>query len=153
MRQVLYALVFLSLAGVTPTGIYAYGLLGILGIESKEKHVALHLLSPAGLTVADFLEEDRSRLLPWTERIAHTLLTVNYGAILALWVPVICNHLVAAWPLTLTIVTWAALPTGISLINYGVPSFINGAVALGVLIWGIRDFLASRRIYKFNQVF
>lgn len=54
----------------------AYGFAGILGVE-------------AGLTLYDFVTEDRTRLLPWTERVTHTLLTLNFGAILALWLPVI----------------------------------------------------------------
>jgi hypothetical protein len=44
------------------------------------------------------------------------------------------------------------LPTGISLAYYGLPTFVNVAVAGGVFLWGVRDFLASRRILKFNKV-
>eukprot|EP01127_Copromyxa_protea_P012731 TRINITY_DN3338_c0_g1_i2.p1 TRINITY_DN3338_c0_g1~~TRINITY_DN3338_c0_g1_i2.p1 ORF type:complete len:511 (-),score=74.87 TRINITY_DN3338_c0_g1_i2:178-1686(-) len=122
-RQILYFAVFLALAGITPTGVYAYGLLGILGVETT-------------LTLADFLEEDRTRLLPWTERITHTLLTINYGAILALWVPIILS--------------WAALPTGIAIHHYGIPGWLNFFVALGVLTWGGRDYAAWRRLTRIN---
>ena len=39
------------------------------------------------ITLWDFVEEDRTRLLPATERATHTLLTLNYGVILALLAP------------------------------------------------------------------
>ena len=47
----------------------------------------------------DFVEEDLSRKLPASERINHTLLALNYGAILVLLLPVL--------------VGWAAQPTAI----------------------------------------
>ena len=37
----------------------------------------------------DFVEEDMSRKLPASERINHTLLAINYGAILVLAMPVL----------------------------------------------------------------
>ena len=36
------------------------------------------------ITLMDFVEEDMSRKLPASERINHTLLAINYGAILIL---------------------------------------------------------------------
>ena len=36
------------------------------------------------ITLADFIEEDMSRKLPASERVNHTLLAINYGAILVL---------------------------------------------------------------------
>ena len=41
------------------------------------------------ITLMDFVEEDMSRKLPASERINHTLLAINYGAILVLAVPVL----------------------------------------------------------------
>ena len=41
------------------------------------------------ITLADFIEEDMSRKLPASERVNHTLLAINYGAILVLAVPVL----------------------------------------------------------------
>lgn len=51
------------------------------------------LLLPAGLfvielvaTLSDFVEEDRSRILPATERILHTILAINAGAMVVAFV-------------------------------------------------------------------
>ena len=41
------------------------------------------------ITLMDFVEEDMSRKLPASERINHTLLAINYGAILVLLMPVL----------------------------------------------------------------
>ena len=40
--------------------------------------------SRSSITLVDFVEEDVSRKLPASERVTHTLLALNYGAILAL---------------------------------------------------------------------
>jgi hypothetical protein len=45
------------------------------------------LVAELGVTLLDFVEEDRSRLLPASERVLHTFLAVNYGAFLALFTP------------------------------------------------------------------
>ncbi len=42
-----------------------------------------------GITLWDFVEEDRVRALPSSERVTHTLLTLNYGALLAMLAPVL----------------------------------------------------------------
>eukprot|EP01125_Pyxidicula_operculata_P011901 TRINITY_DN3896_c0_g1_i3.p1 TRINITY_DN3896_c0_g1~~TRINITY_DN3896_c0_g1_i3.p1 ORF type:complete len:514 (+),score=96.16 TRINITY_DN3896_c0_g1_i3:1327-2868(+) len=126
MRSLLYTVVFLALAGVTPQGIYAYGLAGIIVVESL-------------LTLWDFVTEDKTRKLPATERITHTLLTLNFGAILALWMPIILG-------------SWATTPTsGIVLNYYGLPSIFFAGVSAGVFLWSFRDFFASRRLYKFHR--
>ena len=48
------------------------------------------------ITLMDFVEEDLSRKLPASERVTHTLLAINYGAILALLVPVLVGWASAA---------------------------------------------------------
>jgi hypothetical protein len=45
------------------------------------------LVAEIGVTLLDFVQEDRSRVLPATERVLQTILAVNYGAFLALLVP------------------------------------------------------------------
>ena len=62
------------------------------------------------ITLIDFVEEDMSRKLPASERVTHTLLALNYGAILALLVPVL--------------VGWAAQPTAIVPAWYGIGSVL-----------------------------
>jgi uncharacterized protein len=119
VRNMLYAVVFLGLAWTTPQGAWAWALMAILLIE-------------LGITLCDFVEEDRVRLLPATERITHTLLTLNYGVILALWLP--------------TLWADASAPTQLALINHGI--IISGALtvaALGVVISGVRDLFAAAR--------
>jgi uncharacterized protein len=124
-RGALYTGVFASFAGLTPHGILAYGMAGILVIET-------------GITLADFVTEDRTRLLPSTERVTHTLMTLNYGALLACWLPVLlCD--------------WATLPTGIVFENYGIFSALNALCAVGVGAWSVRDWFAAKRLGVFAQ--
>lgn len=122
IRQVFYAGVFTSLAGVTPQGGFAYGM-GAL------------LVSELGLTLWDFVNEDQTRKLPWTERIAHTLLTLNYGAILACWAPVLYQA--------------SLLPTNIVFESYGIFTGINAVCVAGVSLWSVRDWFAHKRLVRF----
>jgi uncharacterized protein len=74
VRNLAYAVMFTALGWFEPRGLWAVALLALLAGE---------LL----ITLWDFVEEDRTRHLPATERITHTLLTLNYGVILAMLVP------------------------------------------------------------------
>ena len=91
------------------------------------------LVAEIVITLMDFVEEDMSRKLPASERINHTLLAINYGAILVLLLPVL--------------IAWAAQPTGITV----------GVCRAAQHRWrrprrsapascGLRDFAASRRL-------
>jgi uncharacterized protein (TIGR01777 family) len=80
------------------------------------------------ITLADFVEEDRSRRLPPLERVLHTILALTYGANLALWAPELARA--------------AYAPTGFSPVYYGVWSWSVGLFALGVFAWGVRDLIA-----------
>src|SRR5580658_4585465 len=81
------------------------------------------------LTLMDFVEEDMSRKLPATERVTHTLLALNYGAILMLLLP-----LLLAWTRDAT----AILPAW-----HGLWSILAAISAFGVTLSGLRDFAAS----------
>ena len=83
------------------------------------------------VTLVDFVEEDMSRKLPASERVTHTLLALNYGAILAVLVPVL--------------VGWAGQPTAVVPVWYGIGSVLAALAALGVVVFGLRDVLAARR--------
>src|SRR5262249_30824747 len=85
LRNRRYAVLFLMLAWLK-----VYGLLELL--------VMVVLAVEVLITLWDFVEEDLSRRLPASERINHTLLAVNYGAILVLLMPVLAD--------------WARLSTG-----------------------------------------
>jgi len=69
-RELIYAGVFVIVAWLAPHGMWAWALLCVLLIE-------------VAITLADFVEEDRTRTLPPFERILHTILAVNLGVVLA----------------------------------------------------------------------
>ena len=118
-REAIYGGVFLALAWTEWHGAFAWLMGGVLLVEVV-------------LTLADFLEEDRSRKLPPTERVLHTVLAVMYGLFLATLAP----HLVA----------WAAAPTGLAWSPHGLASWALSMFAAGVFAWSVRDGLAVRRL-------
>jgi hypothetical protein len=93
IRSMLYSILFLSFGWTQWHGWLALVFAAILVIELM-------------LTLWDFVEEDRSRVLPATERITHTLLALNFGAIIALFSP--------------ELLRWQDLPTGLHLIDHGI---------------------------------
>lgn len=118
VRNLLYALLFLALGWTEPRGVWAIALIGLLLVELF-------------ITLWDFVEEDRSRALPATERVTHTLLTLNYGVILALLVPLLAG--------------WAGDPTAMPPARHGWLSWACTIGAAGVTIFGLRDLAAARR--------
>lgn len=118
VRNLAYALMFIALGWGEPRGAWAIALMALLTGE---------LL----ITLWDFVEEDRSRRLPATERVTHTLLTLNYGAILAVLLPLLAD--------------WATQPTAILTAYHGVMSWFCVIAAVGVVISGLRDLAAARR--------
>ncbi len=121
VRNLLYALLFAMLGFAEPGGALALAFLGLLAAE---------LL----ITLWDFVEEDRSRLLPASERVTHTLLALNYGAILALIAPVLLG--------------WAGRPTGIAGAWYGAWSWLCAFGAAATFLFGMRDLAAARRLSR-----
>lgn len=124
IRNILYAALFLMLGLSEPAGAWIIILFFILSVEM-------------GITLWDFVEEDRTRALPATERVTHTLLTLNYGVILALLVPILWER--------------AALPTALPLVTHGWLSVFFVAGAIGVILCGIRDVAASRRSARLSD--
>jgi uncharacterized protein (TIGR01777 family) len=121
IRNLFYALLFALFGWSEVHGVWAMIVIGLL-------------LAEAIITLMDFVEEDRSRALPATERVTHTLLALNYGAILALLLPVL-------W-------AWSREPAEIAFAQYGIFSFLASAAALGTAICGPRDLFAARRIAR-----
>ncbi|MEY2927112.1 MAG: hypothetical protein RL367_1589, partial [Pseudomonadota bacterium] len=117
-RNLIYAIVFAALGLTEPHGVYATALIALLVIEAM-------------ITLIDFVEEDRTRLLPWTERVLHTLLTLNYGVVLALLIPVLLG--------------WAGQATVLLPAHHGWLSLIFALAACGVIVSGIRDLFAAAR--------
>lgn len=121
VRNLFYSAIFLTLGFTEPAGAFAIALIALLGVEIV-------------ITLWDFVEEDRSRRLPPTERVLHTLLALNYGAILALLAPALTR--------------WAGQPTGLDPAHYGFWSWLCVAAAAGTALFGVRDLAASARLQR-----
>ena len=76
VRNLLYVVLYLTLAWSEPMGRWTALIGAVLATEVV-------------LTFWDWVEEDRSRPLPATERALHGVLTINYGIILAMLAPVL----------------------------------------------------------------
>jgi uncharacterized protein (TIGR01777 family) len=124
VRNTLYAFLFLVLGWLEVHGIFAIIIIAVLVAEIV-------------ITLMDFVEEDMSRKLPATERVNHTLLAINYGAILVLLLPVL--------------IAWASLPTEIQSAYTGLFSMVAAASALGAALCGVRDFTASKRLARMHS--
>jgi len=118
VRNLAYAVTFMALGWSEPHGAAALALIAVL-------------VGEAAITLWDFVEEDRTRKLPASERITHTLLTLNYGVILAMLVPLA--------------IEWAALPTAFARTYYWPWSWLGALAAVGVTASGLRDVAAARR--------
>lgn len=118
VRNFFYMIIFLCFAWAEPRGLFTMLLGGILVVEVL-------------ITLWDFVEEDLTRKLPGTERVTHTLLALNYGAILALAAPVL--------------IEWARMDTAIIPVSYGWWSVMATVSAIGVGLFSARDLLAAKR--------
>lgn len=121
IRNLAYGAMFTMLGWTVPGGAWASGLLALMAGELF-------------ITLWDFVEEDRTRHLPASERVTHTLLTLNYGIILAMLVP---------WLLHL-----AAQPTALGYAFHGLVSWFCAIAAGGVIVSGVRDLAAARRTVR-----
>ncbi|MFC1748720.1 TIGR01777 family oxidoreductase [Pseudomonadota bacterium] len=119
VRALLYAVVFAAIAKFEFHGAWIAFISIIVVIE-------------VALTLWDFIVEDNSRKLPSSERILHTILAINGGAVFGLY----------AWQLA----QWSALPTALVGVDYGWASHILILFAIGVALSGIRDGLAAWRL-------
>lgn len=124
VRNLAYAVMFAMLGWSRPGGAWAAGLIALLAGELM-------------ITLWDFVEEDRTRKLPGTERVTHTLLTLNYGIILAQLVP------------------WLfGLAGGATLLTpafHGLMSWFCAIAAVGVIVSGVRDLAAAARCKRLVQ--
>jgi uncharacterized protein (TIGR01777 family) len=118
VRNLAYAVMFMALGWTTPLGWCAAALIALMAGELV-------------ITLWDFVEEDRTRHLPATERVTHTLLTLNYGVILAMLVPILIHR--------------AGEPTALPIVHQGVIGWVCAIAALGVIVSGLRDLAAARR--------
>ncbi|MBV6322873.1 TIGR01777 family oxidoreductase [Duganella violaceipulchra] len=121
LRAMIYSALFIGLAGWAFHGAWAWVLLVVFSVEIV-------------LTLWDFVVEDRTRLLPATERVTHTVLAMNGGAFIAL--------------LALNTPQWLAMPTALAWQPQGALSVFLALCGVGVGLSGVRDALASREIGK-----
>jgi len=124
VRNLIYAGLFLLIGWAEPRGWLATGVLILLAIEVV-------------ITLTDFVEEDRTRRLPASERVTHTLLALNYGAILALLTP--------------SLLAWSAGSAGLVAVSHGWWTLLASVAAAGVAVFGVRDLLASARSERLVQ--
>lgn len=120
-REAIYGIVFLGLAWFEWRGALAAVL-------------AILLVAELGITLSDFLEEDRTRRLPPFERVLHTLLTISYGLFLGVFAPML--------------LTWAQLPTAWVLTPHGWASWLCSVYGIGVLAWSLRNVRAVLRLNR-----
>lgn len=118
LREAVYAVIFLTLPWLRWEGWLAWVLAVLLAVEIV-------------ITMQDFLLEDRTRKLPPTERVLHTVMAIGYGGLLALLVPVL--------------VDWSTRPTGFTVEGHGALSWAATALGVGVLVWTVRDLAAGTR--------
>jgi uncharacterized protein (TIGR01777 family) len=118
VRNLSYAVMVMALGWSRPQGALAVALIALM-------------LAELVVTLWDFVEEDRTRKLPASERVTHTLLTLNYGVVLALVVPLLAG--------------WATNPTALVPASYGVWSWLCALAAVGVIVFGLRDLAAADR--------
>ena len=123
-RNLLYAGFFLVLAWLEPRGFFAIALIAVLAVE-------------AGLTLWDFVEEDRTRRLPASERVLHAIMALNFGAILVLLLPVL--------------ITLSGRATALSPVSHGLWSLFLSVAALAVATFGLRDLVAAGRAQRLSD--
>ncbi|MEO1220005.1 MAG: TIGR01777 family oxidoreductase [Pseudomonadota bacterium] len=124
VRNLAYAVMFVALGWFEPQGWWAIALIALL-------------LGELFITLWDFVEEDRTRLLPASERVTHTLLTLNYGVILAMLIP---------W-----LVSLAGQQSAPGSAYHGLMSWFCVLAAIGVIISGLRDLAAAKRTERLTE--
>jgi uncharacterized protein (TIGR01777 family) len=124
LRNAFYLVLFLVLGWLEVHGVWAVMTIAVLAAE-------------IAITLMDFVEEDVSRKLPASERINHTLLAINYGAILAMLLPVLFN--------------WAVQPTTVLPSDRGLISIAATVAAFAVGLFALRDIAASERLVRLRS--
>ena len=124
-REAIYGVLFLGLGWLEWHGVFALALAALLATE-------------LGITLVDFLEEDRTRRLPPLERVLHTLLTMGYGLFIGVFAPVML-----AWWRQPT--AWVAAP-------HGGWSWLFTAYGIAVSAWSLRNALAVVRFRRLGRL-
>ncbi len=118
-RAIIYSALFVGLSFWKWHGLWAVILFIVFGVEIV-------------LTLWDFVVEDKTRLLPATERVTHTILAINGGAFITL--------------LALSLPSWLSAPTAMVFESQGLLSFFLALCGIGVGLSGVRDAFAAWRL-------
>lgn len=119
IREAIFGTLFLALAWLEWHGLFVWIIAGLL-------------LGETLVTTRDTVIEVPTRVLPVTERVAHVLLLINLGIVIAL--------------VAMRLKTWASLPTGVKFTEYGWLSWALTILATGAFGWSIRDALSAVRL-------
>jgi len=118
-REAVYGALFLGFAWLAWLGAFAV-VIGAL------------LIAEVAVTVRDELVENRVRVLPRNERALHVFLTLNFGAIIALFVPVLWD--------------WWSNPTEFAPAHHGWMTWALSLLGIMSAACSVRDLLAFRRL-------
>ena len=121
IRALIYSALFIGLSAWRFHGVWALLLVLVFAVEIV-------------LTLWDFVVEDRTRLLPATERVTHTVLAMNGGAFVLLLVLGVPGDL--------------ALPSALVWAPHGALSVFLAVCGVGVGLSGVRDALAARALAR-----
>ena len=119
VRALIYAAIAVGLGGFEWRGWLAVLPVALFAVE-------------IALTLADFVVEDRTRKLPTSERVTHTLLAVNGGAFLL--------------ALGATLAGWWHQETTLAFVENGWRAWLLLAGAAGLVAFGLRDLHAARKL-------
>jgi len=117
-REFLYAFLFFAFAWYEWRGLWA-ALIGVVFVVEVI------------ITLADFIVEDQTRRLPPLERVLHTILAMNVGAVLIVLAPILLD--------------WWSAPTVLRPVTHGAISWVFTVFSAGVLAWSLRNTLAVLR--------
>jgi hypothetical protein len=118
-REAVYAALFLGFAWLAWLGAFAFVIPVLLAAE-------------VAITLTDELVENRTRVLPQNERALHVLLTLNFGAIIALMISLL--------------VEWGANATELAPAHHGWMSWALTLFGVSSAAWSVRDLIARRRL-------
>ena len=124
-REAIYGVVFIGLGWFEWRGGFALLLGAMLCVE-------------LAITLADFLEEDRTRKLPPFERVLHTLLTISYGLFVGVFAPVLIG--------------WWHLATAMLFTPHGGVSWLFTLYGAGVLAWSVRNTRAAVQLHRIAKL-
>lgn len=119
IRALLYGVLFISVAHFAFQGLWALALAALVLVEVL-------------LTLWDFVVEDRTRKLPASERVIHTILAINGGALFGLY--------------GVQLVHWAGEPTALATLDLGWRGWLLTLFGVGVALSGLRDGFAARKL-------